>query len=178
MKMNDMMTREILMSRLALRITNGVLLAGLLLLSGIALAQQGTIKLEHKAEQWQSIIGEDGAEQVQLVEATNVVPGEKVLFTVTYANTGDQPAENVTITNPVPEHMVYVDDSAAGDNTSILFSADGGENFAAASDLRVSNDDGSQRPASASDYTHVRWVVQSDIAPGTSGAVQFAAVVK
>lgn len=176
--MNDMTAREILVNDAAISSARGVLLVGLLLLSGIALAQQGTIKLEHKAEQWQSVIDDDGAEQMQLVKATNVVPGEKVLFTVTYANTGDQPAENVTITNPVPEHMVYVDGSAAGDNTSILFSADGGESFAAAADLRVSNDDGLLRPAGASDYTHVRWVVQSDIAPGTSGTVQFTATVK
>ncbi|MDH3362221.1 MAG: hypothetical protein OEM50_01540 [Gammaproteobacteria bacterium] len=162
----------------AISIAKVVLLSGLLLLAGNALAQQGTIRLEHQAEQWETVTDDNGAEQVQLVKVTNVVPGDKVLFTVTYTNTGDQPAENVAITNPVPEHMVYVDDSAAGDNTSILFSADGGENFADASDLRVSNDDGSQRPANASDYTHVRWVVQSDVAPGTSGAVQFAAVVE
>jgi len=107
-----------------------------------------------------------------------VVPGEKVLFTVTYANTGDQPAEDVTITNPVPEHMAYVDNSAAGDNTSVLFSVDGGESFAATTDLLMTNADGTQRPAAASDYTHVRWIVGSDIAPGTSSKVQFSATVK
>lgn len=178
MKMNNMMTREKLMNSLAITTAKGVLLAGLLLLSGNALAQQGTIRLEHKAEQWQSVTDENGAEQMRLVKATNVVPGERVLFTVTYTNTGDQPAERVTVTNPVPEHMAYVDDSATGDNTSILFSVDGGESFAAAPDLRVSNTDGTQRPAGAGDYTHVRWIVGSDIAPGANGTVQFTAIVK
>ena len=176
--MNDMTTRRKLMNSMAISAVNSMLLAGLLLLGGNAMAQQGTIRLEHKAEQWERVTDEDGAEQRRLVTATNVVPGEKVLFTVTYTNAGDQPAENVVITNPVPEHMLYVDESATGDNSSILFSADGGESFAVASVLQVSNDDGSQRPAGASDYTHVRWVVQNDIAPGTSGTVQFTATVK
>jgi len=178
MKMTDMKTREKLVKSPAMTTCKGVLLAGLLLLSGNAMAQQGTIRLEHKAEQWQSVIDENGAEQVRLVKATNVVPGERVLFTVTYTNTGDQPAERVTVTNPVPEHMTYVDDSATGDNTSVLFSVDGGDSFAAATDLRVSNADGTERPAGAADYTHVRWIVGNDIGPGASGTVQFTATVK
>lgn len=176
--MNNMMRKGKLMNSVAISTVKSMLLAGLLLLSGSALAQQDTIRLEHKAEKWQSVTDENGAEQMRLVEATNVVPGERVLFSVTYTNSGDQPAENVTITNPVPEQMTYVDDSATGNNTSILFSVDGGESFAAASDLQVGNADGTQRPASASDYTHVRWLVRSDIAPGTSGTVQFTATVK
>lgn len=176
--MNDMMTTGKLMNNVAISAAISMLLAGLLLLGGNALAQQGAIRLEHKAEQWETVTDENGDEQVQLVTATNVVPGERVLFTVTYTNTGDQPAETVTITNPVPEHMAYVDDSATGDNTSVLFSVDGGESFAAAPDLRVTNTDGTQRPAGAGDYTHVRWIVGSDIAPGAKGTVQFTATVK
>jgi len=176
--MSDMMATERSINDVALPATKGILLVVMLLLGGIASAQQGAIRLEHKAEQWQSVTNENGVEEMQLVEASNVVPGEKVLFTVTYTNTGDQPAEDVTITNPVPRHMVYVDDSAAGDNTSILFSTDGGESFATASELLVRNGDGTQRPAGASDYTHVRWIVRSDIASGTSGSVQFMATVK
>ena len=176
--MSDMMATKRFINDVAVTATRGVLLVVLLLLGGVVSAQQGAIRLEHKAEQWQSVTDENGVETMQLVEASNVVPGEKVLFTVTYINTGDQPAEDVTITNPVPRHMVYVDDSAAGENTSILFSADGGESFATASDLLVRSSDGTQRPAGASDYTHVRWIIRSDVASGTSGTVQFMATVK
>ena len=157
---------------------SGLLLVALLLVGGNAIAQQGAIKLEHKAEQWKNVIDENGAEQLQLVEATNVLPGEEVLFTVTYTNAGDSPAEDVVITNPVPGHMVYVDRSAAGDNTTIVFSVDGGKTFGAAENLTVSAADGRQRAAVGSDYTHVQWVVDNDIAPGATGAVQFKAVVK
>lgn len=153
--------------------------AVLLLLAGaIAMAQQGTITLDHKAEQWESYTDNTGAEQQRLVPAARVVPGENIVFTVTYSNNGDQPAENITITNPVPEHMDYVDGSASGDSTTITFSVDGGNEFAAAGELTVAAEDGSQRPAGAVDYTHVRWVVSSDVAPGTNGTVQFTAVVE
>jgi len=156
----------------------GLLLAALLLVGGNAMAQQGGIKLEHKAEQWDTVIDENGAEQTQLVEAANVLPGEEVLFTVTYTNNSDSPAEDVVITNPVPDHMVYVDQSAAGDNTTMAFSVDGGGSFGAAASLTVSDATGQPRAAVGSDYTHVRWVVDNDIAPGATGAVQFKAVVK
>ena len=176
--MNDMMTREQLMNGLATTTHKGALLAGLLLLSGSALAQQGTIQLEHKAEQWESVTDDSGVEQPRLVEATRVLPGEEVLFTVTYTNAGDQAAEDVVITNPVPDHMSYVNDSATGDNTSVTFSADGGETFAAPQDLLMTDALGAERPAAARDYSHIRWVVDSDVTAGGRGTVQFAAVVE
>ena len=154
-----------------------LLIVGLLILSGNASAQQGTIQLEHKAEQWEAVTDDNGVEQTRLVEATNVLPGERVLFSVTYTNIGDQAAEEVVITNPVPDHMVYIDNSASGDNTSITFSVDGGESFGAPRDLLVTDASDTQRPATAKDYTHVRWIVESDIASGASDTVQFSAVV-
>ncbi len=166
------------MNNLAMTTTKGLLLAGLLIVGGIAAAQESTIRLEHKAEQWESVTDDNGVVQTRLVEAARVLPGAEVLFTVTYTNIGDEPVENVTITNPVPDHMVYVDDSANGDNTSITFSVDGGASFGAPQNLLVSDALGTQRPATAKDYSHVRWVVDSDIAAGASGTVQFAAVVK
>ena len=176
--MNDMTTREKLMKSLAMTTYTGVLLAGLLLLSGSALAQQRTIQLEHKAEQWESVTDDSGIEQPRLIEAARVLPGEEVLFTVTYTNVGDQAAEDVVITNPVPEHMSYVNSSATGDNTSVAFSVDGGETFAAPQNLRITDDLGVERPAAAKDYSHIRWVVDSDLTAGGSGTVQFAAVVE
>jgi len=166
------------MKNLTIRTSKGLLLTGLLILGANAVAQENTIRLEHKAEQWESVTDDNGVEQSRLVEAARVLPGAEVLFTVTYTNTGDEPAENVTITNPVPDHMVYVEASASGDNASVTFSADGGESFAAAQDLLVSDANGVQRPAIVKDYTHVRWIVDNDVASSASGAVQFTAVVE
>ena len=166
------------MNNTAKTAAKSLLIVGLLILSGNASAQQGTIRLEHKAEQWESVTDDSGIQQTRLVEATNVLPGERVLFSVTYTNTGDQAAEEVIITNPVPDHMVYVDNSATGDNTSVTFSVDGGDSFGAPQDLLVTDARGTQRPATAKDYTHVRWLVESDIAAGASDTVQFTAMVE
>ena len=38
--------------------------------------------------------------------------------------------------------------------------------------------EGVQRPATAGDYTHIRWILGTDVAAGGGGAVQFTAVVK
>ena len=166
------------MNNQAMTITKYLLLVGLLMLGSNAVAQQGTIQLEHKAEQWERVTDDNGVEQTRLVPAARVLPGEELLFTVTYTNTGDQPAENITITNPVPEHMDYVVRSATGDNASVSFSVDGGESFGVEQDLSITDAQGTQRPAAADDYTHVRWIVGSNVAPGASGTVQFTAIVE
>lgn len=166
------------MKNLVIATSKSLLLTGLLILGGHAVAQENTIRLEHKAEQWERVVDENGVEQMRLVEAARVLPGAPVQFTVTFTNTGDEPAENVTITNPIPEHMVYVDASASDDNATVTFSVDGGASFAAAENLLVTDENGVRRPAIVNDYTHVRWTVDNDVAPGASGAVQFTAVVK
>ena len=153
-------------------------LAVLSMISSGAVAQQETIRLEHRAQQWERVKDASGEEQRRLVEATRVLPGEEILFTVTYANVGAQAAEDVTITNPVPGHMKYLEGSATGDGASITFSVDGGRNFGAPQDLVVTEAEGVQRPATANDYTHIRWIVGTDVAAGSSGAVQFTAVVE
>lgn len=152
-------------------------LAVLCTISGVALAQADAIRLEHRAQQWETVRDADGNETRQLVEAARVLPGEEVLFTVTYTNVGSQPAESVTITNPVPDHMTYVEGSATGDGASVTYSVDGGRNFGAPRDLVVTDAEGVQRPATAGDYTHIRWILGTDVAAGSSGAVQFTAVV-
>ena len=176
--MSDMMTKEKLLNSLATTTSKGVLFAVLLLLGGNVMAQQGTIQLEHKAEQQKVVTDDNGIEQTRLVEAARVLPGEEVLFTVTYTNVGDEAAEDVVITNPVPDHMSYVNNSATGNNTSVTFSVDGGETFAAPQDLLMTDALGAERPAAAKDYSHIRWVVDSDVTAGGRGTVQFAAVVE
>jgi len=164
--------------KIAMTLAKCLLLAGLLLPGGNAMAQQDPIRLEHKAEQWERFTDENGVEQTRLVAAARVLPGEELLFTVTYTNSGNQSAENITIVNPVPEHMDYVLRSASGDDAAVTFSVDGGESFTTEQDLSITDAQGTKRPAAAEDYTHVRWIVGSDVAPGDSGKVQFTAIVE
>ena len=115
-----------------------------------------------------------GKRSTKLVDAAKVVPGDEVIYTVTFSNIGDEPAENVVITNPLPEQLTYVDGSAFGPGAEIVFSVDGGKTFAKPVDLMVSKD-GVQRPATAQDFTHIRWVMANDIPAGSQGMSRFRA---
>jgi hypothetical protein len=104
-----------------------------------------------------------------------------VLYTVAYTNKTGKPAEKFAITNPVPKHTRYKDGSAAGEGADITFSVDDGKTFATPDKLTVTIKDKSGkdivRPATAADYTHIRWLLKQNVAPGQSGAVWFRAVV-
>lgn len=121
--------------------------------------------------------GEKEAKRVDVGKA-KVVPGDTVFFTTTYTNIGKQPADKVVITNPVPEHMMYLDKSAEGKGTKIEFSVDGGKSYAARDKLVVTDAQGNKRTASAADYTHIKWTVSKPVTPGTKGRVSFKAKLK
>ena len=115
-----------------------------------------------------------GATQRELVEATTVVPGDSVVYTITFENTGDQAAENVTITNPVPANLTYEPGTAFGPGSEIQFSVDGGREYGAPEALTVT-EDGEVRTAQPEDYTHIRWVMSDDLAAGAQGVARFSA---
>ena len=71
--------------------------------------------------------------------------------------------------------MKYTGCSATGEGTTITFSVDGGKTYADPATLTVTDASGEERPAKASDYTHIRWIFDGAIEPGTSRFVQFRA---
>lgn len=120
---------------------------------------------------------EEGATETQLVPANNVVPGDTVVYTITFENIGDEPADDVVITNEIAAELQYVPGSATNGSMRIEFSADGGQTFGLASELTIVAD-GVERPATTSDYTHVRWVMQTELEVGGRGTASFAAVIE
>ncbi len=120
---------------------------------------------------------DDGTRTTELVAADSVVPGERVVYTISFRNVGSEPADNVVITNPIAETLKYVAGSAAGDDLEVEFSVDGGATFGKADELRVVID-GVERPATTLDYTHVRWVMQERLEAGSEGQASFAAVLE
>jgi len=108
-----------------------------------------------------------------------VVPGYTVIFITEYRNIGDKMVdEGAVINNPMPEQMLYMEDSAYGDDTQIKFSVDGGKSYDEPSRLFVKGNDGSMRKALPEDYTHIRWVLLKSLLPGSGGSVGFKAKVK
>ena len=89
-----------------------------------------------------------------------------------------EPADKVVISNPVPEHMLYQEGSAAGEDTDIAFSVDNGTTYDVPEKLTIVDDDGKERPAKGADYTHIRWTLQKSMAPEEKGLVTFRAQLK
>jgi uncharacterized repeat protein (TIGR01451 family) len=158
-----------------------VMMMALLLAPAMVRAQQkGGIELISVAEVEVTKTNAQGQKHVERIEAAkaNVVPGDTVIFTNYYTNTGKEPATGAVIKNPVPGHMVYVDKSAEGKGAKIDFSADKGKTFAAAGQLKIKDTSGKERTASAADYTNIRWTFEKTLEKGAKGSVSFRANVK
>ncbi len=151
-------------------------ISALIALSGNAYAQQH-LDVQTTVQKQIVVENEDGSTETQLVPAGNVVPGETVVYTITFENVGDEAADNVVITNPISDVLTYVPGSASNSSMRVEFSADGGQTFGLASELTIVNE-GIERPATTSDYTHVRWVMQTELEVGGKGTASFAAVLE
>jgi hypothetical protein len=131
----------------------------LLTLSATSYSQeQGHLNVRTVVQKEQVIVNEEGEAESQLMAADTVVPG-------------------VVITNPISGELMYVDGSAFGPGSDIQFSIDDGLTFANASELTVT-EDGMTRPAGAEDFTHIRWVMQQELAAGAQGVARFSAVLE
>lgn len=127
------------------------------------------------------LIEEDGQEVTRWVEAEDIEPGQKLRYTVQYLNVGDEPATEVRIENPVPDLTVYVSDSASGEGSKIVFSADGGQNYGAPDEVTyevaVFGGGTDRRQASPDRYTNIRWLIE-EVPPGSAGEVSFVVLVE
>lgn len=149
-----------------------------LLLLPLTQAGAGPLALTTVAQTEQVVTREDGSEETRLIDVTTVVPGDEVIYTITYTNTGAEPAAAVTITDPVPAQMRYLAGSAFAPGADVSFSVDGGQSYGAPEDLFVTDADGAERAASAADYTHIRWRLRHPIAPGKRGYARFKAALR
>ncbi|MGC1455090.1 MAG: hypothetical protein WA946_07885 [Nitrospirota bacterium] len=141
--------------------------------SAIALKSVAEVEIAEKNEKGEKVI-----KRVDVAKAAATVPGDTVVFTTHYTNTGKQPATDVVITNPVDKNMTYLDNSAEGSNTRIEFSTDGGKTYSAPEKLMVKNAQGMVRQAGAEDYTGIRWTLTKPLTAGGTGSVSFKARIK
>ncbi|MFN3213005.1 MAG: hypothetical protein ACE37M_07865 [Henriciella sp.] len=120
------------------------------------------------------IVDVDGNETTSYSQATEVEPGERVRYSLAYANEGADEAENVSLVMPVPTVVTYVEGSAHG---SVEFSADNGRSYAAREDLMIGTGEYA-RLAVSEEITHIKWAFSDPIAPSANGTVSFEAVLK
>lgn len=150
------------------------LIAGLLVLA-LPCAATGEVELQSTAEVETVATGEDGRAVTTRTPAVKVIPGDEVVYTVHYRNTGAELAQDVIITNPIPEHMHLLRTDGLQPGCTLVFSVNGGQSFDALSRLEVTGNNGRPRPATAADCTHLRWVFERQLEPGEAGAVSYVA---
>ena len=129
-------------------------------------------------QQQDKVVEENGVKRHVLVVPTKVVPGDHMVYSLTYKSNLAVPLANVELTDPIPAGTVLEDDGSGTYDVSV----DGGKTWGKLAALSVSDgktSDGkvASRPAQAADVTNLRWVI-AQIAPGGSGKVSFRAVVK
>lgn len=115
----------------------------------------------------------DGKEHVELVEPGTIVPGDRLVFGTDYANRGTDAVSNFVVTNPLPSAVRLAPDA----DPALDVSVDGGKTWGVLAALTLTNPDGTSRPATHADVTHVRWVLAS-IAPGSSGRLTYPAIIR
>ncbi len=136
--------------------------------------EQGHLNVRTVVQKEEVTVTDAGETERKLVPADTVVPGDDVVYTITFTNVSDETAENIVITNPISQNLTYVQGSAFGPGTLIEFSVDNGQSFAAPDELMVGVS-GEQRPAAAEDFTHVRWTMQNELQAGAQGMARFKA---
>jgi hypothetical protein len=68
---------------------------------------------------------------------------------------------------------LYQTGSAQGKNSDITFSVNGGKHWAKPEALTVLDNNGNAIPATAKDYTHIRWIYMKNLAPAEQQNVSF-----
>ncbi len=116
----------------------------------------------------------DGSNKAVLNKPTTVLPGDNLVFVVKYTNTSPKPASNLLVTNPLPAPVIYNGSHDGNEEVSV----DGGNSWGVLSALFVIETDGTSRPASMRDVTHVRWEITDTLAPGESGKLIFRGIVR
>lgn len=142
-----------------------------------ARAAGGNIEFKNIVEVDVEVKGADGKIEKKRGPVQKAIPGTVVIYTSTFKNISAKPAGNININNPVPANTTLVAASAYGEGMDISYSADGGKTWAAADKVRVKGADGKERPAGISEFTHIRWSLRGELAPGKQGEAGFRVVV-
>jgi uncharacterized repeat protein (TIGR01451 family) len=138
----------------------------------------GALDLHTVVEKVVEVEQPDGSTKTELTAGAPILPGDEVVYTVTFVNVSAGPADHVRITAPIPPELRCLADTAFAPGADTLYSVDGGATFGRPEELHVTGPDGSRRAATAADYTHVRWVFNAPLDAGATGFARFRAVVR
>lgn len=151
-----MMTRALSFA-LAIGLAAPAFAAGPLLVTSAVLIEQRTAAA-------------DGTTRTRLVAAGRATPGDRLVVSVSYRNTGRAPIGNLAITNPIPAGLLYRGPAAGQPAPEVSID---GVRFGSLATLSAAG-----RPATPADITHVRWRLARALGAGGGGVFAFSAVLK
>ncbi len=123
------------------------------------------------------VTNEDGSQTLKREPAKLVTPGDRLVYTLNYLNEGAEPANGIVLVMPVPAEVLFQEGSADRAGARASFSADGGKTYSPRADLTIVLVEGS-RLAQSADITHIRWHLETPVAPGGQNSLSFKAVLK
>jgi uncharacterized repeat protein (TIGR01451 family) len=159
-----------------------LLIAGVLLLcAGIVQARQEP-KLDLKTTVEKEVkVKKQGKQVLERRTVDKTAPGDVLVYTIAYANTGGGDMVDAVIVNPVPNGVRLNPESVKGMDAEVTCSIDNNRSYHPPPVLvKIKKADGSleSRPAELDRYTHIRWLIKKTLHPGQSGQVSFKAIVK
>jgi len=151
----------------------------LISLSAVLMAMPAhAMTASQKVEVERKVTQSDGRVDVVLTPPDKVLPGDMLVYTVSYYNDKQEVTNNFRLDMPVPAEVTYLEGSAERDNTVVLFSIDNGQSFKPRERLLVNLEAGGTRSAVSEDITHIRWTLTRDLNPGDRGEMSFRGQLK
>lgn len=122
-----------------------------------------------------------GKPRVELEPVSTTKPGDTLVYKILYTNTGDAPAHNARVVDPIPTGTLLIPASCAPAGSELTASLDGGKTFERFPARRtVSLPDGGTelRDVDPALYTHLAWTSGEPLAPGATRQAQFKVKVR
>lgn len=104
------------------------------------------------------------------------LPGDVLEYSLEFTNTQPGPVSDVVLNDPIPEGTVIVPGSvtASREDVAVEFSIDDGASWSNRPTVEVvENGETVTRPAPDTAYTHVRWTITGEVAPGAQVTARF-----
>lgn len=121
-----------------------------------------------------------GKQVKKKIAAKGFLPGEEIIYTLSYHNSGTEPATDVLITDPIPAGTSYIPGSAS-EADKATYSINNGKSYSKPTlltyEIKTADGKVQKKVAAPEEYTDIRWTIPS-VPPGGKGSVNFKVKVK
>ena len=146
------------------------------LVGAVVAQERPNVVLAVGVEREEVLVDDRGRAVVEREPVRQVNPGDLLVYTLTAENQGTAPASRARIQDPIPQGTVLVLDGFDGSPIPTEASIDGGQtwqSFPAEIDMTDAEGNARRAMAPARSYTHLRWVLDGELAPGDSREMTF-----